>query len=91
MYGKDLERADRIVSTLAALGTFGFFFAVVAYGWYQAFIAMAAARTRSTASCRSVDEASSPPLVLRRSFSSVMSCAFVLRWSCMGVTRPSAA
>jgi hypothetical protein len=42
MYGKDLERADRIVSTLAALGTFGFFFAVVAYGWYQAFIAMAA-------------------------------------------------
>jgi hypothetical protein len=41
MHGKDLERVERIVSTLAALGTFGFFFAVIVYGWYQAFIAMA--------------------------------------------------
>jgi hypothetical protein len=42
MHGKDIERVERIVSTLAALGTFGFFFVVIAYGWYQAFIAMAA-------------------------------------------------
>ena len=42
MHGKDLERVDRIVSTMAALGTFGFFFAVIVYGWYQVFIAFAA-------------------------------------------------
>lgn len=41
LLGKDLERLERIVSTLAALGTFGFFFTVIVYGWYQAFIAMA--------------------------------------------------
>ena len=38
----DPERLDLVVSTLAAAGTFGFFFAVVAYGWYMAFLAMAA-------------------------------------------------
>lgn len=38
----DPERLDLFVSTLAAAGTFGFFFAVVAYGWYLAFLAMSA-------------------------------------------------
>ena len=37
-----LERLDRVFSTVAALGTVGFFFVVVAYGWYLAFLAMAA-------------------------------------------------
>ena len=36
-----LERIDWIASTLAVFGTFGFFIAVIAYGWYQAFLAMA--------------------------------------------------
>ena len=40
--GRDLERLDRTISTLAAFGTFGFFFAVIAYGWYQTFLMMAA-------------------------------------------------
>ena len=42
MHDRNMERVDRIVSTLAALATFGFFFTVIVYGWYQAFLAMAA-------------------------------------------------
>ena len=42
MRGRTIEELDRIASTLAALGTFGFFFAVVAFGWYQAFVLIAA-------------------------------------------------
>ena len=32
---------ERLASGLAALGTFGFFFAAVGYGWYSLLVAMA--------------------------------------------------
>jgi hypothetical protein len=42
MKTQDPEKLDLIISTVVAAGTAGFFFTVVAYGWYLAFLAMAA-------------------------------------------------
>ena len=36
-----IERLDRVLSTLAAVGAVGFLFSTVSYGWYQAFLVMA--------------------------------------------------
>ena len=38
---REKQRLDWFLSTLAAFGSFGFFFSVVAYGWYKAFLVMA--------------------------------------------------
>ena len=41
MTQRNLERLDRILSTLAAFGAVTFFFSAVSYGWYQTFLVMA--------------------------------------------------
>ena len=41
IYGGRPSQWERLASGLAALGTFGFFFSAVGYGWYSLLLTMA--------------------------------------------------